>query len=677
MRRFMLSTCIGTSISAISLIPVLAAAQSAQTTAVPLDTITVYATRTPTSAFDVPAMTTRVDTDAPGRAAASTISDLLDTVPGVDVDNGPRRNGQTVSIRGFDDEAVITLIDGRRQNFESAHDGRFFIDPALLKSVEIVRGPASAIYGGGGIGGVVAFETKDASDLLEPDENVGAITSYSYRTVNGESAPFAAAFARSGGFDFLGSVNYRRSGDIRTGDHTGQSSAVSVLRTRDRLLSGMFKAGYTFADFHTVKLQYNHHRNDGLEPNNGAGSITNSNPVVEKDVRDDQIGIKYEFNDPSVSWLKPKFHVYQNESEVEETDISGSNSGRIQTRELETIGFTVDNQSRLPDLGGTRHLLSYGFEYYTNDQVGRSSTTGTRGGVPNADAVTYGLYLQNQIDWDTSVGSFSIIPAARFDSFESDDQSGNSQDESQVSPKLSVSFKPTEDIVFFGSLAQAFRAPNLTELYPSGQHFFGNNFTPNPDLKPETVTTFEVGAGWRGSQILTTNDSFRVKGAVHYSDGDDFISQVVSTSTTQNVNVPNAVLMGYELEGEYRLSDFRFTFGVSEVFAENDDTGEYLSNNTPLTFVGDLAFELPDQNSTVGWKTRMASESDRASSSATKTAGFAVHDLYYRWKTTPEDALDMTLDLGVENVFDKLYSTRFASLPEEGRNYVAKVSLKW
>lgn len=84
-----------------------------------LDAVTVYATRSPQSTFDVPAIVSNVDPSAAGNTAAGDVGDLLEFTPGVEVDNGPRRNGQTISIRGFDDESIITLMDGRRQNFES------------------------------------------------------------------------------------------------------------------------------------------------------------------------------------------------------------------------------------------------------------------------------------------------------------------------------------------------------------------------------------------------------------------------------------------------------------------------------------------------------------------------------------------------------------------------------
>ena len=93
---------------------------------------------------------------------------------------GPRRTGEVPSIRGFDGPDVVVLFDGARQNFGSAHDGRFFIDPGLVKRVEVLRGSASSLYGSGGTGGVIEFRTVDAADFLAPDESAGATVSGGY-----------------------------------------------------------------------------------------------------------------------------------------------------------------------------------------------------------------------------------------------------------------------------------------------------------------------------------------------------------------------------------------------------------------------------------------------------------------------------------------------------------------
>jgi hemoglobin/transferrin/lactoferrin receptor protein len=660
-----------------------------------LDSITVYATRSAQSTFDVPAIVSTIDPTKAGNATASDIGDLFEFTPGVEVDNGPRRNGQTISIRGFDDEAVITLIDGRRQNFESAHDGRFFVDPSLLKRVEIVKGASSAIYGGGAIGGVVAFETKDAADFLAPGETHGLYTSLGARSANDELSSVVTSFARVSNWDFLASVNYRDSGDIEQGNG-------DELDTEDELLSGLFKASYIFNDFHEIKLQAQLLNNDGQEPNNGAGGITSSNPLVDKEVKDNQYSIKYAYTDPDSAWISTKLHLYYNDSEVEERDIIGSsNAGRVQVRELETLGFTIDNQTKFQISEDQQHILSYGFEIYNDEQKGQNSFIGSRAGVPDAEATNYGFYLQDEIAVNTSVGDFLIIPAARFDQYKSDDISGNSQDENELSPKLSASFKPNQDVVLFGSWAQAFRAPNLTELYPSGQHFPGvsfcpapipgcppvplvtvfpnNNFIANPDLKPETVTTIEFGAGLNFDQVLSKNDHLRIKGSVYESQGDDFINQGVNTAagTTRNFNVSNAVLRGWELESQYALGKLNARIGMSYLKATNDDTGEYLSNNVPLTLVTDVNYKLDSIAGILGWRGRFSEKNDRVGDDDDVTGGYGVHDLYYRWAPTAPHLQDLTFDVGVENVFDKAYTKRFITLFEEGRSYVARVSYQW
>ncbi|MDF2366687.1 TonB-dependent hemoglobin/transferrin/lactoferrin family receptor [Sneathiella sp.] len=677
MRRTLPLACLGALLSSTCLTSSFVA-MADETPAVSLDTVTVYATRSPQSSFEVPAMTSTVEADAPGNAMAGDTGDLLEFTPGVEVANGPRRNGQTVSIRGFDDEAIITMIDGRRQNFEAAHDGRFFIDPSLLKRVEIVKGSSSAIYGGGAIGGVIAFETKDAADMLLPGETWGVYTSAGYRTASKEYSPVISAYGRTGPFDIIGVAALRNSGDIKQGDG-------NELISEDNLISGTFKVGYSFNDFNTVKFLYQGLHNDGTEPNNGGGAVTAENPVVEKRVNDNQFGIKYEFSDPSNDWLNPKLHLYYNDTEVREEDVSGTNAGRVQTRDMNTIGFTLDNQTALGVSDMQKHTLSYGFEIYHDDQTGTTTNGGTRPGVPNADATNYGFYVQDEVALQTDAGRFLIIPAARFDSYRSSDDAGNSQNEHKVSPKLSMSYLPNDNLMFFGSIAQAFRAPNLTEIYASGQHFPGggpipdNFFVPNPNLRPETVTTFEVGAGVNFDNVIADKDEVLVKGSWFISEGDNFISEEVDIfgGTTEFVNIPNARLSGFEVDGQYQLHPITAKLGLSYVEAENRDTGEYLSNNVPLTLVADLSYSATDIDSIFGLRGRFAAANDKVGGDNLSTAGYSVYDVYYRWIPSEPGLETLTVDLGVSNILDKAYTTAFATLLEEGRSYNVRVAYKW
>ena len=179
-----------------------------------VEVITVTATRNPRAAFDYPGQVSVIERDAIETYAPSDLDDVLRAMPGVDVRGGPRRTGQTVSIRGLGGENVLILIDGARQSFISAHDGRIFLDPELLQSVEAVRGPASALYGSGAVGGVLAFRTARASDLLGPDETFGYRLRAGYEESASDHFAVATAYGQSGGFDGLLSLGGRRSGDI-------------------------------------------------------------------------------------------------------------------------------------------------------------------------------------------------------------------------------------------------------------------------------------------------------------------------------------------------------------------------------------------------------------------------------------------------------------------------------
>jgi len=652
------------------LTPAFAADEQPVTT---LDTTTVYATKSKQSTFDVPAMVNTIDAEAPGNANAGMLQDLIDHQVGVEVTGGPRSNGQVVNIRGYSDEAIITLIDGRRQQFPTGHDGRQFIDPSLLKTVEIVRGSSSAIYGGGGIGGVIAFETKDAVDLLEPGQDFGISSSLLFRTGNNTVSPNVTAFGLLGNLDVVGSLTYKRAGDIDQGDG-------GELEAKDRIYNALVKGAYTFGDFHTASLSASIFNNDGEEPNNPAST----DAVVAKDVSDYQFSLKYEYENPEQDLIKPKLHLYYNLTKTDERDLTGTNAGRVRSRDFDTIGFTVDNQSRVGFGSTHNHTFSYGVEAY-RDTLEPSSTTGSFGGVPDAQSDTFGIYIQDEIDVRTDAGQFLIIPAIRYDHFSSEDNAGNEQSEGAFSPKLAVTYKPVPSFMVFSSVARAFRAPALIETYATGQHFPGggpipnNNYIPNPDLKPEVVTTVEIGAGVDLNNVITENDALLIKGSAYQSWGKDFITLDVDIfgGTTENINVPDAKLFGWELEGSYAYGPWTARTGLSYVEAENDNTGEYLSNSTPVTFVSDLSYTAKSIDSVLGWRMKISDDADKVEDSGTETDGYAVHDLYYRYAPQEGQFKNLIFDFSIENLFDTDYVRKGAVVSEEGMSINARVGYKW
>ena len=174
------------------------AATGSTATRMSVPPVTITATRNPMAAFEYPGSVSVVGQDKIQTRIPSTVSDAMIGVPNVTFAGGPRRNGQSPIIRGFTAQDVIVLMDGTRQDLITGHDARFFLDPALLESVEVVRGATSALYGSGGLGGVMELRTKDASDFLEPGETFGVNTFIGGQSVDDEVSPGITMFGRVG-----------------------------------------------------------------------------------------------------------------------------------------------------------------------------------------------------------------------------------------------------------------------------------------------------------------------------------------------------------------------------------------------------------------------------------------------------------------------------------------------
>ncbi|MEX0839561.1 MAG: TonB-dependent receptor plug domain-containing protein, partial [Parvibaculum sp.] len=177
-----------------------------------LDAVTSTATRNPTAINNV-AGTVSVITDVElERRNARTMQDIVRYEPGVSVGNSPTRTGATnFTIRGIGGNRVLTLIDGlSTPDFPATNEGagtytRDFIDLDSMKRVEIVRGPASALYGSDGIGGVVAYVTKDPADYLDlVGKDWYASLKGGYASVDESFTESATGAMRAGNVEMLG-----------------------------------------------------------------------------------------------------------------------------------------------------------------------------------------------------------------------------------------------------------------------------------------------------------------------------------------------------------------------------------------------------------------------------------------------------------------------------------------
>ncbi len=666
-----------------------------------LGKISVTATRNPIEAFEYPGMVTVIGREEIKSRQASTPDDVLRFVPNVEFIGGPRRTGEVPSIRGFSGPDVIVTFDGARQNFGSAHDGRFFIDPSLLKEVEVLRGPASSLYGSGGTGGVIEFRTIDAADVLGPEETIGLELSGGYQSVNDE--PFGTATVVSTpfeGLDLVGSLTKRTSGTIQLGDGT------ELENNDDDIIAGLAKAGYAFADVHRIEGSFITFNNDTEEPNNGQGAGDSN--LVDKEIRSNTFRAAYSYKNPSDSLLDLDVVTYYTDFQVDERrldDQGAGPAGELLKRDVATFGTRIDNRSRFLFSDDISTTFTYGGEFYRDVQDGAAGD-GDRDGVPDADSNFYGLFSQAEVivsePFGVVPGDVLIIPGLRFDSYESSSDVADGNDDQKLSPRIGLSYLPNDNLMLFASYAEAFRAPSFDELFLTGVHFeipIGagviNNFVPNPDLKPQTTQTVEFGGGLTFQDIAQRNDIFQFKASHFRIWGHDFIDFSVDQprpfvdcnpnipgncdGTSNLVNVPDAKLWGTEVEASYESDRLLIGLGFSAINGKNEDTGEKLGVLTPNQYTVNTALKLPEIDSVIGWNMLAAARFENVNDPDEERSAYSVHDFYFSWQPSAELLRGFRVDLGIDNAFDENYERVFTGVSEAGRNFKAMVgySISW
>src|SRR3990167_1273553 len=239
-------------------------AVAADKTPTQFDTVTVTATRTEQTLDQVPS-TVSVQTERDiDQKNVKDIKDLVRYEPGVSVSGSGSRFGLSgFTIRGIGGNRVLTQVDGVSMPDAFSFGGflsaqRDYVDPDTVKQVEIIRGPASSLYGSDAIGGAVSFLTKDAGDYLDEGDDAYARLKTGYDGSDDSwqrSATFTARLGQVDGLLHLG----RRSGQA-TDTHSGQGG-IGAAREQanpqdyraDNLLS---KLGWNYNDSDRLQLTY-------------------------------------------------------------------------------------------------------------------------------------------------------------------------------------------------------------------------------------------------------------------------------------------------------------------------------------------------------------------------------------------------------------------------------------
>jgi hemoglobin/transferrin/lactoferrin receptor protein len=593
------------------------------------------------------------------RDQARSLEDVLRGMPGTSLSGGPRSTAMQPVIRGLGGERVVIRMDGARQNFSSGHRGRVFLDPEILQRVEVLRGPASSLHGSGALGGVIHFRTQRADDFLDPGETRGGRVTAGYEE-QGDSTLFATTGASRGeNWGLLGSIAHRDADDLSDG------GGDTIPRSGDEILSGLLNASFQPADHHRFEAGLSAYDNDHDIPS--AANTASLDNVVARSTRSNSQTLRYQWQAGAAEAPDLDLVMYRTRVDLDERRLEDAR--RDQT-ELTTVGLdaTYTHPFSTPAVD---HELLLGAEIYKDDQAGRRNGQ-DRPQFPDAEQTVTSVFAHHRLH----VGErLTLTPGVRIDRFRQEATAQPSRRDTETSWQLAGRYALTDALDAYASYAEAFRAPSLTELFVGGEHFPGNFFEPNPDLRPETGRNVEIGAAYEARDLLHAGDRLHVRVSAFDNRLDDFIEQrvvfdsfvPVPVGRTLTENVRKARIRGQELEVSWRAGAGYLQLSGTRLRGEDRDAGVPLGGIPADVLALEGGTRVLAPGLLLGGRITAVRDQDRVPEDGTETPGYTLFDLFLSWHPqVPDESL--RIDLGADNLTDRTYRNHLSALNSPGRN---------
>lgn len=670
-----------------------------------LDRVVVVASRAPEPAGRVVGTVAAIERDALERYQVQDIADLVRYQPGIDALGDSARFGwQGFSIRGLDGNRVGMEIDGVpvAEAFsvgQFAAAGRDLVELDALQRVEILRGPASTLYGSDALAGVVAYRTRDPGDLIARGDDDHQFSSRLGWSGRDDSLGASAAFAMRDADDRFEGMLMTMRRDGHEADNASSSHPANPLDyRRDGVLAKAVWNGQRYGRWvATLDHGEGEAQTDVRSLRFGPGRFSTTTDLRGDDrYRRSRVSLGAEWSPESTSWLgwldRAELLLYTQRSETQQdtaqTRLADRTtrfpSLRLRRFELEQRNSGIEwlGEVRSGE-GAIRHRQVFGIELARSDYTGQRDgseidlLTGAGSNVvlgerfpvrdfPDSVARETGVFWQDEI----AIGErFAVVPGLRWERYELDATADAMFREdyptvrvadirrSAWTPKLGLRWQAGEHSTIFAQYARGFRAP------PFGDVNIGLSLTllnyevrPNPDLRPETSHGLEAGWHWQRDGMRASVSVYRNR----YRDLIDSranlgVDPVSGALIFQSVNRSRARIEG--IEGEWQWtpafsSDWEFR--AAAAWARGRD----LARDQPLNSVAPARIVLGASWAPVradfgveAVATGVAGQSrlDETAGPLFHAPGHALFDVHAWWRPAQE----VRVNLSLLNAFDR------------------------
>jgi len=560
------------------------------------DAVVVTATRTPRLATELLSDVSVIGEEEITRSGQSSLADLLRTVPGVDmVNNGGPGKATSVFLRGANSAHTLVLIDGMR--IGSATVGNTALEHIPLSPVErieVVRGPASSLYGADALGGVIQIFTRSPQGAPRPSFEVGA---GSYGTTTAKAGWSGEANGTLGTLFNVQAGYYETSGIGAIRNPANSSFNPDADGYRNTNFTG--RIARRFGADH--ELGANVFYSDGLSHYDGSFPSRNFDFRLAQTLSSQQLYSRNRFAPNWQSMLR------LGESEDNSTNITSSTSRSVFTTRQTQLSW--QNDIALGD-----HVLIAGIErlaqrvggdtvYPVNERVINSALAGFQGRFGD-----HRLQLNVRSDENSQFGNKTT---------------GSASYGFQLNPRLRAS----------ASAGTAFNSPSFNQLYFPG---FGV-----PTLKPEQAFNREAS--------LKFDDGSTRAGIVYYRNRVTDLIVLVGSPISTPMNVGRADLSGTSLTYRGAIGNYQVRANVDFQDPRDADTGRMLQRRAKQHF--NVSFTRAFGRWTAGTELSAASARFDDTANARRMGGYGIVNAILDY------AIDANWSAVVRfnNVFDKRY----------------------
>lgn len=661
-----------------------------------LSDVTVSATRTVRKVDDVPSSVSVITNTTIQKEGARNLKEAFRNELDVTVPVGPTRFGvggaatgrggqEGVNIRGLGGNQVLMLVDGIRIpngfTFGPFSTGRGdFLDIDGLKSVEILRGPASTQYGSDGLAGAVTFKTLDPSDLLTRGQSVGGFARVGYASIDQAGSGTLAVAGKNEKWQAMVLGSYRQghqTGNKATNDDKSiERTTPNPVDYSNRYL--LSKAILTIDSAQQLGLTIESQRRSQLTNVFSARAVAPkplrsiTDLTTQDTIERDRLSLEHHYNNLNAAWIQSAdTRLYWQDAKVKQyaTEQRSRAPERIRDNTFRTqvVGLATQFQTNLT--GWVNQRLSYGVDL-SQAQISalRDGTVPPYGSkfpsrpFPDTTYTLAGAFLQSEIE----LGAASVIPGVRFDRYAINPSAkgyGNAPlsnlSGQALTPRIGAVWRLAPGFSPYAQLARGFRAPT-PEQVNNGFANLASGYTSigNAELKPEYADSLEIGFRGKANGLRYSLAGFENR----YQ---NFISQEViggggrPTNPTiyQYVNLANAKIQGVVAQLEVKVGQ-RWTVQTGAAYLKGDSQSHGVS--TPINSVQPFKAMLGLQYDAGEWGGQAtvlySAAKDPSRIAPGRTSQFAspnytVLDLGVYWKPTT----NLTFNANVNNVLDTKY----------------------